>query len=455
VTGPASSRRIVLVEDDEAFRQSVEHTLSLADYEVEAFGDAASAEAYLSAHVPGIVLTDLRLPGQDGLYVLECAHRRDPALPVIVMTGHGDVPTAIQAIRAGAYDFLEKPFSRDHLLAVLARATDKYALAAENHLLKRQLAATSGIEQILCGESAAMKTLRDWVVRLAPTSADVLVNGETGTGKELVARCLHDFSKRRGNFVALNCAAIPETLFESELFGHESGAFTGAGKQRMGRIEHANDGTLFLDEIEAMPLGLQAKLLRVLQEREIERLGNNRPIPVDFRVVAATKVSLEELTRKGAFRADLFYRLEVANLRVPALRDRVSDVLQLFRTFQQQAALRFQMPAQPLTAEQHQALLAWRWPGNVRELKSCAERFVLGMPIFVDGAPDAIARRSFEESVALIERSLLEESLSRHGGSAKAACAELELTSATFYRKAKALGIDPASFRRADAGDEK
>jgi DNA-binding NtrC family response regulator len=449
---PSNANRILVVEDDEAFSFSVKRSLELAGYQVSMFEDAESALAQLSAVAPNMVLTDLRLPLADGLFVLERAKEKNPELPVVLMTGHGDIPTAIQAIRLGAYDFLEKPFTRERLLAVVQRATDQFHLVQENRQLKTRLAESSGIDQIVRGDTTAVRELRDLILRLAPTPVDVLVNGETGTGKELVARCLHDFSKRTGNFVAVNCAAIPENLFESELFGHEAGAFTGAGKQRIGKIEHAKDGTLFLDEIEAMPLAAQAKVLRVLQEREVERLGNNKPIPVNFRVVAATKVSLEELSKRGEFRPDLFYRLNVASLKVPALRDRLGDILGLFQVFLKQASLRYQMSAASLTPDQHQALLSSQWPGNVRELKACAERMVLGLPIFVDGQPTASAPRSFDESVATIERSLLEEALRRNGGSVKAACVELSMTPATMYRKLKSLNVDPSAYK--DAGAE-
>lgn len=444
-----AARRVVVVEDDEMFRTSVERTLQLAGYAVVAFEDGDAALAYLAGHAASAVLTDLRMPSRDGMSVLEGVRAKDAELPVVMMTAHGDIPTAIQAIRAGAYDFVEKPFSRDQLIATVGRAAEQYALIAENRQLRLRLAASSGIDQIIRGEGAAIRALRDLVLRLAPTPADVLINGETGTGKELVARCLHDFSNRPGHFVAVNCAAVPENLFESELFGHEAGAFTGAGKQRIGKIEHARDGTLFLDEIEAMPLAMQAKVLRVLQEREVERLGNNKPIPVNFRVVAASKVELEEASHKNEFRLDLYYRLNVVSLRLPSLRDRIGDILGLFQIFLQQASLRYQMPVPSLTAEQHQALLSSRWLGNVRELKSCAERMILGLPIFVDGKATDSAPRSFDESVAMIERSLLEEALRRHGGSVRAAGTELALTSATIYRKLKALGVDPAHYKPA------
>jgi len=447
-------RRVVVIEDDEAFRQTVQRSLQLAGFEVEPFDDAESAIDYIGSEPVSVVLTDLRLPGADGLVVLDRVKAGDPELPVVLMTGHGDIPTAIQAIRAGAYEFVEKPFSRDRLLAVVTRAAERYTLVLENRQLKRQLAAASGVSEILRGDSAAMRDLRDLVLRIAPTPADVLVHGETGTGKELVARCLHDFSRRMGNFVAVNCAAIPENLFESELFGHELGAFTGAAKQRIGKIEHAQNGTLFLDEIEAMPLALQAKVLRVLQEREVERLGSNKLIPVNFRVVAATKVDLAELSAKGLFRADLFYRLNVVALRVPPLRDRLGDVISLLEVFSHQAGMRYEMPVPPLTSEHHELLLSSTWPGNVRELKSCAERLVLGLPLFVDGRHASASARSFEESMAMIERSLLQAALRRHGGSVRHAARELRMNVATAYRKLKALDIDASSYK-ADGESDK
>jgi two-component system C4-dicarboxylate transport response regulator DctD len=445
--------RILVVEDDEQFRHSVKRALELDGHQVSPFADAESALEGLAAVAPTVILTDLRLPFSDGLYLLDRVREKAPDLPVVLMTGHGDIPTAIQAIRAGVYDFLEKPFSRERLLAVIQRASDQHRLVKENQQLKLRLAAASGIDQVVRGDSPPVRELRDLILRLAPKPVDVLIRGETGTGKELVARCLHDYGNRTGNFVAVNCAAVPEHLFESELFGHEAGAFTGATKVRIGKIEHAKDGTLFLDEVEAMPLALQAKVLRVLQEREVERLGSNRPIPVNFRVVAATKVSLAELGSKGGFREDLFYRLNVAMLKVPPLHERPGDILGLFQVFLQQASLRYQMPMPTVGAEHHQALLSSRWPGNVRELKACAERCVLGMPMFVDGNAEAAASLTFDESMSMIERSLLEASLRRHAGSVKAVCVELSLTPATIYRKLKALGLDAASFKVA-GGDQ-
>lgn len=442
-----SPRRVVVIEDEQAFLHTVQRSLELAGFWVLPCSSAEAAVEVLAAGPVSVVLTDLRLPGADGLSVLDRVKAVDPELPVVLMTGHGDIPTAIQAIRAGAYEFLEKPFSRERLLAVITRAADRHTLLQENRQLKRQLAAASGISEVLRGDSRAMRELRDLVLRLAPTPVDVLVQGETGTGKELVARCLHDFSRRMGHFVPVNCAAIPEGLFETELFGNEPGAFAGEGRQRIGKIEYANQGTLFLDEIEAMPLALQAKVLRVLQEREVERLGSNQAVPVDFRVVAATKVDLEALSRKGLFRADLFYRLNVVALTVAPLRDRLGDVISLFEDFARQAGMRYEMPVPPLTADHHELLLSAHWPGNVRELKSCSERHVLGLPLAVDGRDAAAASRSFEESMAMIERSLLQAALRQHGGSVREAAKALRMTLATAYRKLKGLDIDPAMYK--------
>jgi DNA-binding NtrC family response regulator len=450
----AGAGRVMLVEDDEAFRTTLVRSLQLAGFEVASFTDAESAVQSLALGAPDLVLTDLRLPLADGLFVLQQAKLKDADLPVLMMTGHGDIPTAIQAIRDGAYDFLEKPFGRERMISIASRAVNQYRVVVENRQLKNRLAAASGIDQILLGDSAAMREMRDLLLRLAPTSADVLVTGETGTGKELVARCLHTFGKRAGNFVAVNCAAIPENLFESELFGHEAGAFTGAGKQRIGKIEHANNGTLFLDEIEAMPLSLQAKVLRVLQEREVERLGNNKAIPVNFRVVAATKVSLDELSHKGLFRSDLYYRINVATVQIPSLRDRLGDILGLFGVFLEQGSLRYQMALPRVTVEEQQVLLSYHWPGNVRELRSCADRLVLGLPIMVDGKGAANPHQTLQQAVDLVERSLIEQALRRHGGSVKEACTDLSLTSATMYRKMKALGVDVSEYRSAGSVEQ-
>ena len=442
--------RLVLIEDEPSFLEGLVQALDLAGFEVRGFAVPATALESLVEQDADVVLTDLRLSGMNGLAVLEHCRRIDADLPVVLMTGHADIPTAVQAIREGAYDFLEKPFGRDRLVTVLQRAAAQRRLALENQSLRARLAASSGLANVICGDSAPMRRLREQITRVAPTPADVLVCGETGTGKELVARALHDFGTRSaGNFVAVNCAAIPEALFESELFGHEAGAFTGAMRRRVGKLEHAHRGTLFLDEIEAMPLALQAKLLRVLQEREVEPLGANKVVPVDFRVVAATNLELERMMQDGRFRADLFYRLNVVTLRLPALRDRRADIPLLFQHFMHLAALRFQLPQVQTTLAVREQLLAHSWPGNVRELKSAAERLVLGMSV-ISGGDDAMpsgAGGSLAVALEAIERVLIEDALRRHGGNIAWVSEELEVNQATLYRKLKAHGLDLERYR--------
>ena len=281
--------RVLIIEDDPDVRLGCEQAMMLADLPVEGVGSAEEGLARVKAGFPGIVVTDMRLPRADGMEVLRRCQAMDPDLPVIIITGHGDVTLAVEAMRSGAYDFIQKPFAPDLLVDVVRRALDKRALTLEVLDLRRRLAQRDGIESKLIGRSPQMARVRQLIGDVAATRVDVLVRGETGTGKELVAQCLHELSPRRdGPFVALNCGGLPDNLLDSELFGHEAGAFTGAQKRRIGKIEYANKGTLFLDEVESMPMGVQIKLLRVLQERVVERLGSNQQLPVDCRVVAAT-----------------------------------------------------------------------------------------------------------------------------------------------------------------------
>ena len=381
--------KIVFVEDDSSVRSSVTETLELADFEVHACESAERAIQHIAPGFPGIVISDVRLPGMDGFGLLRHVTAADPAIPVIMVTGHGDVSMAVQAMQEGAYDFIEKPFAMERLVEVATRAMEKRALTLEVNTLRRQLQDKCGIEAVILGQSAAVETLRRQIINLADTSADILLFGETGTGKELVARCLHDYSERRKhNFVALNCGGLPETLFESEIFGHEAGAFTNAGKRRVGKIEHAHGGTLLLDEIESMPLAFQVKLLRALQERKIERLGSNEQVPVDFRIVAATKADLKELSEQQKFRSDLYYRLNVAVLELPPLRERREDIPILFEHFVLQAAVRYGREAPALDGHHVRRLMANDWPGNVRELRNAADRFVLGLPSAPEHALD-------------------------------------------------------------------
>ncbi|WP_226941227.1 sigma-54-dependent transcriptional regulator [Janthinobacterium violaceinigrum] len=446
--------RVVVIEDDDMLRHAVTQSVTVAGFKAHAFAYAHEALEQLAQIAPDVVLTDMFLSERDaldGLGVLDKIRHSDASLPVVLMTARGNIPLAIKATRHGAYDFLEKPFEKERLVGVLRRAAEQRRLQVENRQLLERLAFAAGIERVLVGSGSAMRELRALILRIAPAPANVIILGETGSGKEMVARCLHEFSGRQGNFVAVNCAAIPEALFESELFGHEAGAYTGAVKQRMGKVEYACGGTLFLDEIEAMPLHLQAKLLRVLQERQVERLGQNKTIAVDLRVVAATKVDLKELGVQGKFRIDLFYRLCVATLKIPPLRERREDIAMLFAHFVHEAALRFKQSAVTPTRDILQQLLAYDWPGNVRELRNAADQVQLGIPVSVGGAESLAGPQSLEDIIASVEKAVIGDTLRRHGGAGGAACAELKINYSTLYRKMKLYDMDLAQYKSAVA----
>lgn len=375
MNAPTHPIRVLLVEDDEDVRLGAAQALDLAGFEVQAFGAVEPARAAITEGVPAVVVCDVQLPGQSGIGWQAELRRADPQLPVILVTGHGDIAMAVQAMRDGAYDFIEKPYASDRLVAVVRRAAEQRRLALEVESLRRELDDWSGIKATLIGRSAAMERVRQAVRTLAATPADVVIYGETGTGKDLVARCLHERSSRRGgHFVPVNCGGLPENLVDSELFGHEAGAFTGAQRRHIGRFEQADGGTLFLDEIGDMPLPLQTRLLRVLAQGEFFRVGGRELIRVDVRVVAATHQDLEGLVAQGKFRADLLHRLDVVRLQLPPLRERREDIAQLASTFLAAAARKLDTPPKRLTAAALQALREHDWPGNVRELENVCWR---------------------------------------------------------------------------------
>ncbi|MDC7828749.1 MULTISPECIES: sigma-54-dependent transcriptional regulator [Pseudomonas] len=448
---PAS--QILLIDDDAHLRLALSQTLDLAGFKVTTLADARDLELAAVRDWPGVVVSDIRMPGIDGLELLAQLHQRDAELPVVLITGHGDVPLAVQAMRAGAYDFLEKPFANDALIDSVRRALSARHLVLENRSLRLALAERHELQTRLIGQTPGMARLRDQIGALAATQADVLIHGETGAGKEVVARALHDLSNRRdGPFVAINAGALAESVVESELFGHEQGAFTGAQKRRIGKFEYASGGTLFLDEIESMSLDVQVKLLRLLQERKVERLGSNQQIPLDIRVVAATKEDLRQAADQGRFRADLYYRLNVATLRIPALRERSEDILPLFRHFALAAAERHGTPVREADAEQRAALIAHSWPGNVRELQNAAERFALGLDLALDNsayaplapmspAPVAAAPATaalaagLGEQVEAFERELIQRELARPHASLRSLAEALGLPRKTLSDK--------------------
>ena len=442
-TDARAARPVYLIEDDESVLRACAQALKLADLEVRTFGSAEQALAAFDEDPPAAVVSDVRLPGMSGLELLDVVWQRDCDVPVILITGHGDVSMAVQAMRAHAYDFIEKPFSSPRLVDVVRRALERRALLTENRVLRAQLGTMR--EMPLIGLSESIQRVVRTIDSLAPTDVDILICGETGTGKEVVAHALHARSGRTGPFVALNCGALPESVFESEIFGHETGAFTGADKRRIGKIEYASDGTLFLDEIESMPLALQVKLLRVLQERRVERLGSNISIPVNCRIVAATKSDLKRLSDQGGFRADLYYRLNVVTIDLPPLRQRLNDIAPLMTYFLSQAARRFSREIPTWT---EQDLFRWQhhdWPGNVRELKAVAERLCLGVG---DGLETIQAEAvSLTARMDNYERSLIREALRGSRGNVAQAAERLHLPKKTLYDKLARHQLDPERFR--------
>lgn len=440
---------VYLVEDDAAVQLGCVQALQLADMTVRAFDSAEALLPHLRPGLAGVVVTDMRLPGADGLSVIREVCDIDAELPVIMITGHGDVNLAVQAMRSGAYDFIPKPFSPEQLVEVVQRALEKRRLTLEVAQLKRVLSLQEGLEGQLVGNSPAIRRVRELVLEVADSPVDVLIHGETGTGKEVVARALHDHSRRnKAPYVALNCGGLPDTLLDSELFGHESGAFTGAQKRRIGRIEHANGGTLFLDELESMPMGVQIKLLRVLQERAIERLGSNQSVAVDVRVVAATKDNLLARAQAGSFRADLVYRLNIVNITLPPLRERREDIPVLLEHFMLLAASRYGRAQPKVPQAQLRQLMAQDWPGNVRELRNVADAMVLGVgPQWVSPHGQAPTTGTQEETPGLsetverFERGLIEEALQRHEGNVAQTAKALKLAKTTLVDKIKKHGL--------------
>lgn len=445
---------VMLIDDEAMIRQSTEQWLKMTGFEVLSFDNAKAGLAALDEQFPGIIVSDVKMPGMDGLALMAEAQQRIPELPVILITGHGDVDMAIKAMREGAYDFIEKPFVPERLVETIHRACEKRRLMLENLRLQQNLRSQTGLDAKIIGTSPAIQRLKRELLKCAELDTNVIIYGETGTGKELVAQCLHEFSARSGNnFVPLNCGAIPEALIESELFGHEAGAFTSADKQRVGKFEYANGGTLFLDEIEIMPVNLQVKLLRALQEGVIERLGSNKSIAVDLRVVAASKVDLKA---DENFRQDLYYRLNVTQLQIPPLREREEDIVLLFEHYARHTAARHERELRRATAQDIQNLEQYNWPGNVRELRNVAIRYALdgSLPVAdIIYPPEPMLAAAAEEctlplaaQVSNFESKVISTSLSRHQGNIKAVLEELDLPRRTLNQKMAKYGLNRVDF---------
>ncbi|QTF93105.1 sigma-54 dependent transcriptional regulator [Halomonas sp. BM-2019] len=453
----AAAIPVMIIDDESHLRITAGQTLELAGYAPAPYDSAEAALADLAPDFPGVIVSDIRMPGMDGMTLLREIRGRDPDLPVILITGHGDISTAVEAMRDGAWDFLEKPFAGERLVEVVRRGVEKRQLSLENRRLKAELEAQqSALGPRLVGRTPAIQRLASMVQRISQVEADVLLFGETGAGKDLVARAIHERSRRAARpFVAINCGAVPESTIESELFGHEKGAFTGAVERRIGKFEYADGGTVFLDEIESMPLSLQVKLLRVLQERSVERLGSNLPVPLDLRVIAATKVDLKAAAEAGRFREDLYYRLNVVTLPIPPLRERREDIPLLFQHFAVVAANRSGLEAPPLDAAGISALLAHDWPGNVRELRNLAERYVLlgaafdyRLEALLEGAEGEAGELPLPQQVELFEKSLIDQALARHRGRVSEVSEQLGLPRKTLYDKLRKYGLRAEDYRQ-------
>ncbi|MBQ0756006.1 MAG: sigma-54-dependent Fis family transcriptional regulator [Amphritea sp.] len=443
-----SDGQVIVIDDEEIVRESMIQTLQLEDYNATGFENPQSAIAQCSTSWQGVIICDVRMDIMGGLDVLQLILEIDPEIPVIMFSGHSDIAIAVQAIRLGAYDFLEKTDDPQHHLNTVQRAWKKRQLVLENRRLRQAIQGQHEIDNRLVGQSAIIMRLRDTVLQLAQVDVDLIINGATGTGKEVVAKCLHDYSPRADKpFVALNCGAVTESVIESELFGHEAGAFTGANKKRIGKIEYASGGTLFLDEIESMPASLQVRLLRVLQERTLQRLGGNAEIEIDIRVVAASKVNLRDASDQGIFREDLYYRLNVARIEIPNLDQRKEDIPVLFCHFVGQANQRFGRENRPIPELLLQQLRTQNWPGNVRELRNAAERWTLGLSIETDADnTQTIKSGNLDELIDNYEREVIAAALATNNGHAELTAEALGIPRKKLYLRMKKHGLERSNF---------
>ena len=449
---------ILLVEDDEGSREALLILLKAGGFVMKGCSNGQEALELLSGERFDIVISDLLLPDMNGIEILTQVKLNSPRTEVILVTGHASAETAVQAMKKGAYDYITKPLNIDELRIIIDKAVEKGQLLSENVYLKKQLREKYEFANII-GNSQPMQQLFSRMKRIIKTDSTVLILGESGTGKELVAKAIHFNGSRKDKpFVAVNCSAIPENLLESELFGHVKGAFTGAVKEKIGKFEAANFGTIFLDEIGTLPMHLQTKLLRVLQEQELERVGSNRQIKLDVRVISATNVNLEEEVKRGNFREDLFYRLNVIPVLIPPLRERIEDILPLTRHFLEKNCRSMQRPIMNLEKEALEALEAYPWNGNVRELENIIERVVAltegdvitlrDLPAnvakaYLEGSPTSVTPNGIDmvRTINEIEKRMIGEAMQLAGGVKARAAVMLSINRTTLVEKMRRLGM--------------
>ena len=446
-------KSILVVDDDKAIRESLRMILQYAKYDVHFAEDGASALSQIASTSFDIVLLDIKMAGMDGLEVLRKIKENDADLPVVMISGHGTIETAVDATRMGAYDFLQKPLDKDKMLIVVRNAMDKKQLLLENKLMKEKVEG----KNVILGESQKIKDLLALIDRVAKTDARVFVTGENGVGKELVAKAIHRKSNRKDKpLIEVNCAAIPNELIESELFGHEKGSFTGATNQRLGKFEQADGGTIFLDEIGDMSLNAQAKVLRALEEGKIERVGGNKQIPVDVRVIAATNKNLGEAIKQNNFREDLYHRLNVIPIAVPPLRERREDIPLLAASFAEEICHRYGMAQKKFSADALQKLKTMDWSGNVRELRNIVERLVIMTASATIEAGDielsrGIVKTEFDDLLGLgatfqdfkdrTEAAYIKKMLNEHRWNISKTAEALDIQRSHLYNKMKKFGL--------------
>ncbi|MGF1698444.1 sigma-54 dependent transcriptional regulator [Vibrio lamellibrachiae] len=449
-----SQTNVILVEDDKEIRESLSEILQINDFSVTAFSSADKALPCVQYNGNSVVITDIRMPNMDGVQFLEHLQQLDSDLPVIIISGHADIEMALQCIKLGAFDFIEKPLHPDHLIGITSKAIQHRALILENRRLKQLSPRNIQLDELLLGESDSMQKLKQRLTTLANADVNIVINGETGTGKEKIARTLHHQSNRKEQpFVAINCGAMPENLIESELFGHEAGSFTGASKKRIGKIEYASGGTLFLDEIESMPLSAQIRLLRVVQEGELERVGSNQSVKVDLKVLSASKDDLFTLSQNGSFRQDLYYRLNVASLDIPPLRQRKSDIPLLLSHFIHSAQQRLNKKAPTLSPIHFQHLMSHDWPGNVRELMNEADRIVLGISDLIF-TPHQQECHSLGHQLAQFELSVLHHTLTSYQGHIGESAEHLDIPRKNLYLRMKKFGLRREDYQTEETLEE-
>ncbi|MDP1991585.1 MAG: sigma-54 dependent transcriptional regulator [Syntrophales bacterium] len=450
------NKAILIVDDEESICQTLGGILKDEGHDVVTAASGEEALRVVDEDPPNLVLLDIWLPGIDGIEVLKVIKAGHPQIQVIIMSGHGTIETAVKATRLGAFDFIEKPLSLEKVILVVNHALEMIRLEEENLLLKQKVSH----EYELTGQSGPIQDLKEMIGIVAPTNAWILIMGENGTGKELVARSIHRQSRRaQKSFIEVNCAAIPEDLIESELFGHEKGAFTGATAMKRGKFDLANEGTIFLDEVADMSLKAQAKVLRILQEKKFERVGGNKLIPTDVRVLAATNKDLEKEMEEGRFRQDLYYRLNVIPLRIPPLRDRKEDIPLLVAQFIKDFALKEGDPEKEVTDEVLAVLMRHNWPGNVRELKNIIERLVIMtqarviskcdlFPLFEEGKIETvrfepeIATDSFRAAKQDFERQYIIRKLREFDGNISKTAEAIGLERSNLHKKIRSYGLE-------------